>query len=218
MGLQQFEERLERLVEGTLAKPFRSSNLQPVEIGRKLTREMDLQRRVGVRGLIAPNLFTVTLAPADVDRFANFVDALSRELADAAREHAKVEGYSFLGPVDVMIYEGTRLKTGRFTVTAEVAEGPDGLPAELVLPDGRRVEIGGDPIVVGRLPECSVPLADQNVSRRHAEIRRVGDAVVVTDLGSTNGTRVNGVAVREQHLASGDEITVGSTTLVIEMS
>ena len=43
-----------------------------------------------------------------------------------------------------------------------------------------------------------------------------GDAVVVTDLGSTNGTRVNGVPVREQYLASGDEITVGSTTLVFE--
>ena len=89
MGLQQFEERLERLVEGTLAKPFRS-NLQPVEIGRRLTREMDLHRRVGVRGLIAPNAFVVTLAPADVERFANFIDALSRELSDAAREHAKI--------------------------------------------------------------------------------------------------------------------------------
>ena len=74
MGLQQFEDRLERLVEGTLAKPFRS-NLQPVEIGRRLTREMDLHRRVGVRGLIAPNSFSVTLAKADVDRFSNFLDA-----------------------------------------------------------------------------------------------------------------------------------------------
>src|ERR1700744_5416331 len=99
MGLQQFEERLERLVEGTLAKPFRS-NLQPVEIGRKLTREMDLHRRVGGHGLIAPNSFSVTLATADVDRFANFVDALSRELADAAREHARIEGYAFVGPVE----------------------------------------------------------------------------------------------------------------------
>lgn len=218
MGLQQFEERLERLVEGTLAKPFRS-NLQPVEIGRRLTREMDLHRRLGVRGLIAPNVFTVTLAPADVDRFANFVDALSRELADAAREHAKIEGYSFVGPVDVQIYEGTRLRTGRFTVTAEVREGMDGLPlAELVLPDGSRVELGAEPLVIGRLPECSVVLADPNVSRRHAEIRRVGDHVVLTDLGSTNGTRVNGTTVREEQLASGDEITVGSTTLVFEMS
>jgi catechol 2,3-dioxygenase-like lactoylglutathione lyase family enzyme len=218
MGLQQFEERLERLVEGTLAKPFRS-NLQPIEIGRRLTREMDLHRRVGVHGLIAPNVFSVTLAPADVDRFANFVDALSRELADAAREHAKLEGYSFVGPVDVQIYEGSRLRTGRFTVTAEVREGVDGLSVvEVVLPDGNRVELGSDPLTIGRLPECGIVLADPNVSRRHAEIRRSGTSVVVHDLGSTNGTRVNGERIGEQHLSSGDEITVGSTSLVIEMS
>ncbi len=218
MGLQRFEERLERLVEGTLAKPFRT-NLQPVEIGRRLTREMDLQRRVGVRGLIAPNVFMVTLAPADVDRFANYIDALSRELADAAREHARIEGYSFVGPVEVQIFEGTRLRAWRFTITAEVREG-DGEypPAELVLHDGTRVAIGPEPVVIGRLPECAVVLADPNVSRRHAEVRRVDDSVVVTDLGSTNGTRVNGIPVREQVLASGDEITVGSTTLVVEMS
>src|SRR5271170_3608493 len=133
MGLQKFEERLERLVEGTLAKPFKS-NLQPIEIGRKMTREMDLHRRVGVHGLIAPNVFSVTLSSADVDRFANFIDALSRELADAAREHAKVESYSFVGPVNVQIFEGTRLRAGRFAVTAEVVEGSEGLSvAELVL-------------------------------------------------------------------------------------
>jgi threonine dehydratase len=218
MGLQQFEERLERLVEGTLAKPFRS-NLQPIEIGRRLTREMDLHRRVGVHGLIAPNSFSVTLAPADVDRFANFVDALSRELADAAREHARSEGYAFVGPVDVQIYEGTRLRAGRFTIVAEMVEGPEDLPsAELVLPDGRRVAVGAESVVIGRLPECAVVLSDPNVSRRHAEVRHTGGTVVVTDLGSTNGTKVNGVTVREQQLTSGDEITVGSTTLVFELS
>jgi hypothetical protein len=218
MGLQQFEERLERLVEGTLAKPFRS-NLQPVEIGRRLTREMDLHRRVGVRGLIAPNAFAVTLSPADVGRFANFVDALSRELADAAREHARIEGYSFVGPVEVEIFEGSSLKAGRFTVTADVHESEDGgFLAELVLPDGRRVAVGSEALVIGRLPECDVVLPDSNVSRRHAELRRKGDGVFVTDLGSTNGTRVNGTPVREQLLASGDEVSVGSTKLVFEMS
>ena len=180
---------------------------------------MDLHRRVGVHGLIAPNSFSVTLAPADVDRFANFVDALSRELADAAREHARVEGYSFVGPVDVQMYEGTRLRAGRFTISADVVEGQEAVAfAELILPEGERVTVGADPVVMGRLPECTVVLGDPNVSRRHAEIRHVGDAVVVTDLGSTNGTKVNGIPVREQHLASGDEITVGSTTLVFELS
>jgi hypothetical protein len=218
MGLQQFEERLERLVEGTLAKPFRS-NLQPVEIGRRLTREMDLHRRVGVRGLIAPNAFVVTLAPADVERFSNFIDALSRELSDAAREHARTESYSFVGPVEVEIFEGTGLKAGRFTVVAEVREGADGgFLAELVLPDGRRVSIGSDPLVIGRLPECGVVLQDSNVSRRHAELRRIGEGVVLTDLGSTNGTRVNGTTIREQILTSGDEVSVGSTRLIFEMT
>jgi hypothetical protein len=218
MGLQQFEERLERLVEGTLAKPFRN-NLQPVEIGRRLTREMDLHRRVGVRGLIAPNSFVVTLAPADVDRFANFIDALSRELSDAAREHARLEGYSFVGPVEVEIFEGAKLKGGRFTVEAEVKEGADGgFLAELVMSDGTRVQIGTDPLVIGRLPDCGIVLNDTNVSRRHAELRRVGEVVVLTDLGSTNGTRVNGTAVREQTLTSGDEVSVGSTRLIFEMT
>jgi len=218
MGLQQFEERLERLVEGTLAKPFRS-NLQPVEIGRRLTREMDLHRRVGVRGLIAPNAFAVTLAPADVERFSNFIDALSRELSDAAREHAKNEGYLFVGPVEVEIFEGSTLKPGRFTVEAEVREDADGgFLAELVLTDGRRVQIGSEPLVIGRLPECGVVLADSNVSRRHAELRRSGDSVVLTDLGSTNGTRVNGAPVRERVLISGDEVSVGSTRLIFEMT
>ena len=169
MGLQKFEERLERLVEGTLAKPFKS-NLQPVEIGRRLTREMDLHRRVGVRGLIAPNFFTVTLAPADVDRFANFIDALSRELSDAAREHARIESYSFVGPVEVEIYEGSTLKAGRFTVVAEVRQNEDGgILAEVVLPDGRRVAIGSDPLVIGRLPECGVVL--QRLQREPAPRR-----------------------------------------------
>ncbi len=218
MGLQQFEERLERLVEGTLAKPFRS-NLQPVEIGRRLTREMDLHRRVGVRGLIAPNAFAVTLAPADVERFSNFIDALSRELSDAAREHAKNEGYLFVGPVEVEVFEGSTLKAGRFTVEAEVREDADGgFLAELVLTDGRRVQIGTEPLVIGRLPECGVVLADSNVSRRHAELRRAGDSVVLTDLGSTNGTRVNGAPVRERVLVSGDEVSVGSTRLIFEMT
>ena len=218
MGLQQFEERLERLVEGTLAKPFRS-NLQPVEIGRRLTREMDLHRRVGVRGLIAPNVFTVTLAPADVDRFANFIDALVPGAGRRRPGARQDRGLHLRRPGGGPHLRGHPAAGGPIQRDHRGPGGPRraGL-AELFLPDGGRVPLGGDPVVIGRLPECAVVLPDPNVSRRHAEIRRVGDAVVVTDLGSTNGTRVNGIPVREQHLASGDEITVGSTTLVFEQA
>jgi hypothetical protein len=179
---------------------------------------MDLHRRVGVHGLIAPNSFAVTLAKPDVERFANFLDALVRELAEAAREHARNEQYTFVGPIDVQILEGSRLRPGRFSVAAEVIEGPDGLiPAELVLPGGGRHQIGADPVVVGRLPDCDIVLNDPNVSRRHVEVVRVNETFVVRDLGSTNGTKLNGVPVRESYLTTGDNITVGSTTLVFEM-
>src|SRR5438874_12917942 len=99
MGLQQFERRLERLVEGAFAKAFRSG-LQPVEIGRRLTREMDLQRTVGVHGLIVPNHFRVAVSAGDHEHFSSFSDALMRELAEAVREHARDEGYYFVVPVE----------------------------------------------------------------------------------------------------------------------
>ncbi|MGH9065675.1 MAG: FhaA domain-containing protein [Acidimicrobiales bacterium] len=216
MVLQQFERRLERLVEGAFAKTYRKG-LQPVEVGRRLTREMDLRRTMGVRGMIAPNAFTVALSDADMERFETFADALARELAEAAREHARAEGYGFLGPVEVALEGDASLRAGMFLVAAEVVEAPGGAPvASLVLPDGQRLPIGDDPVVLGRLPSCNVVIEDPNASRRHAEIRRQDDAVVLVDLGSTNGTRVNGASVSRHQLVDGDTVTIGTTTLAFE--
>jgi hypothetical protein len=218
MGLQRFEQRLERMVEGAFSKALRGG-IQPVEIARRLTREMDLLRRVGVRGLIAPNVFVVTLSPSDADRFQSFADVLARELGDAAREHARSEGYVFVGPVEVEIRSDPSTRAGRYRVTAEVREGLDGLAAaSLILSDGSRIVLSNETVEIGRLPECTIALSDPNVSRRHAEIRRHGSDVVVADLQSTNGTRVNGVPVRERVLEDGDEITVGTTSIRFETS
>src|ERR1700730_16975234 len=158
MGLQRFEQRLERMVEGAFSKALRGG-IQPVEIGRRLTREMDLLRRVGVRGLIAPNAFVVTLSLADAERFQSFADVLARELGDAAREHARNEGYGFVGPVEVEIRSDPSTRTGRYRVTAEAREGADGLgAASLILSDGSRIVLGNETIEIGRLPECIIAL------------------------------------------------------------
>ncbi len=218
MGLQKFEGRLERLVDGTLSKAFRGE-LHPVEIGRRVTREMDLERRLGVHGLIAPNAFTVYLSTNDFDRFESFLEALVRELEEAAREHARTEDYVFVGPVTVTVMEDTRQRRGRFAVVSEVEEGPSGLPtASVVLADGSRVVLGPEPLTIGRLPESAVLVTDPNASRRHAEIRRMGNDVVLVDLNSTNGTRVNGATIRERKLADGDQIVIGTTVLRFETS
>jgi hypothetical protein len=218
MGLQQFERRLERLVEGVFAKAFRSG-VEPVEIGRRMRREMDQHRTIGVRGTIVPNHFTVALSPTDHENFQSFADSLTRDLADYTREHAREEHATFVGPVAVELVADTGLSAGQFLVSAAIAETKGGgTVGSLVLTDGRRVGLGEEPTAIGRAPDCEVVLTDPNVSRRHAEVRRQGLDYVVVDLGSTNGTRVNGLGVSERRLSDGDEISVGNTSLRFEAS
>jgi len=218
MGLRQFEQRLERLVEGVFAKTFRSG-LEPVEIGRRLTREMDLHRALGVNGMMAPNRFHVAVSPSDYQTFESYSQALIRELSEAIREHARDENYGFVGPVHVELKPDESLGAGEFLVASQMIEAPGGASVgSLLLPDGKRVPLGEDPVTLGRLPDCDVVLSDPNVSRRHAEVRRRGNDFIVVDLGSTNGTRVNGAGVRERRLSDGDEITVGGTRIRFEAS
>jgi pSer/pThr/pTyr-binding forkhead associated (FHA) protein len=88
----------------------------------------------------------------------------------------------------------------------------------VVLPTGQRVTLGEQVVRIGRLPDCGIQLADSNVSRHHAEIRPTGEGFAVVDLGSTNGTKVNGVRVGERLLRDADEITVGTTKLIFDAS
>jgi hypothetical protein len=218
MGLQQVERRLERLVEGVFSKAFRGG-LQPVELGRRLTREVDGGRTVSVRGTVAPNHAVITLSEIDAERFESFAEALVRELEDAMREHARDRSYRFIGPVKVELFQDPDFKKSEFTMVVEVRQGPGGMPAAaLVLGDGSRVAVGEDPVVIGRAPECDIELADATVSRRHAEVVRDGDAWFIRDLGSSNGTKLNGAGVIDQILNDGDEIRLGAVTLRFETS
>lgn len=219
MGIRGFERRLERLVEGAFARAFKSG-LRPVELGRRLVREMDDNRSVGVRGdTMAPNSFTVHLSVEDLEQFEGMQDSLVRELCDAAREHARDEGYSFMGPVQVQLEPDERLHTGAFEIVGRFVEGAGGTGAgSIVLPSGERFTLTESIITIGRHPDSNLVLADPNVSRNHAEIRPQGDRYAVVDLGSTNGTRVNGVRVDSQVLEDGDELTFGNTRMRFEAS
>jgi Protein of unknown function (DUF3662)/FHA domain len=217
MGLQGFERRLERLVEGTFAKAFRSG-LQPVEIARRMVRELDAHRTIGVRGTVAPNHVTVSLGEDDFEHFESFAETLTRELEDAAREHARDERYHFLGPVQVEIVVGERLRRGEFAVHAAIVEGLHGRAGSLVLADGRRLPLDEKTATIGRLSDCTVPIPDPQVSRRHAEVRAEAEGYVVHDLGSLNGTIVNGQPVSQRLLEDGDVISVGAATIRFEAS
>jgi hypothetical protein len=220
MGLQSFEHGLERMVEGVFSRGSKSS-IRPVELGRRLLREIDDHRSVDVKGRrIVPNSFIISLSPRDHAGFADIDDALNAELCETAREYARSEGYHFMGNVTVELAVDNEMKPGRFTVVGRMKESGGGAGVgSLVLPSGERVPLGAGSTTIGRLPDCTIPLADTNISRKHCEVRQSSKGYVVVDFGSTNGTKVNGLRIQGEHaLDDGDIISVGSTHLRFEAS
>jgi Protein of unknown function (DUF3662)/FHA domain len=242
--LQRFERRLEGMVEGAFARAFRSE-LQPVEVASAVQREMDDRAAIVAKGrTLVPNDFVVELAESDHDRLDVYAESLGVELANLARDYAKEQGYSFVGPVR-MRFEGVPdMTTGTFRIRSGVIRGStiEGgeirLPAsDLPRPGGRGfpghprllVSAPGAPgagdnqhtyelqtpvTLLGRGTDCDLRLVDPGVSRHHAELRVEPDQVVLVDLGSTNGTFVNGQPVRRVGLTDGTQVSLGRTTLV----
>ncbi len=211
------ERRLERFVTGTFAKTFRSG-VHPVEIGRRIVREIEGGVQVGIKGSVAPNHFSVLLSPDDFERFSTFQAALAQELADAAREHATEYRYHFVGSVTVELESHSKLGRGTFEVASAIVATQGFGPASLRLHDGERIPIAGMTASIGRMPDCTVQLADPKSSRYHAEVRHDGVGYVVVDLQSTNGTKLNGNAVAESKLSDGDLIQIGESVIRFEAS
>jgi hypothetical protein len=219
MSMQGLEGRLERMVEGVFRRSRNS--IRPIEVGRRLIREMDDHRSVDVKGQrIVPNDFTVLLSPTDHAGFADIEDALRTELVEAVREYAREEGYHFMGPVTVELRVDNELRGGRFGIASQLRQPEPGKrPGTIVMPSGDRIELTNDKNLIGRLADCVVMISDTNTSRHHAQIVRSGSGFVIADLGSTNGTSVNGERLTADHrLADGDIITVGSVSVRFEAS
>jgi hypothetical protein len=215
MALRNVESRLERFFERGLSRPFKGS-VQPVEIGQRLVREMDLGRRVSNKGLVAPNHIKIWLSTTDAKRFEGFQRALISELAETARQHAVNEGYNFVGPVNVEIFVDDSLAGGAIKLATAFVGGES--QPRVVMGDGISYPIGQRPLVVGRLSECDIVINSSNVSRRHAEFWRTSEGVAVRELGSTNGTFVNGHRIQAVSITPRDEVEIGGETLRIELA
>jgi hypothetical protein len=215
MVLKNVENGLERLFERTFSRPFRNA-LQPIEIGTRIVREVDLTRRLSGQGQISANVIRVWLGPADAQRFEGFQKALVTELEETVRQHAVSEGYSFVGPVKVEIFIDDDLKAGLVEVKSEFVGGES--QPRLIVSDGRSFPVGDVPLIIGRSPEVAVVVNDANVSRQHAEVWRTAEGVAVRDLQSTNGTFVNGHRISAVSLSPRDDVTVGALHFRIELA
>jgi len=224
-NLRDFERRLGGLVEGLFSKTFRSG-VQPVELAKRIVREMDGGKQVGVDEIWAPNRFRFRLAREDAGRFEQASAALAAELNRVTVETAAERNWGLVGAPDVDVDVDERLKQGDFLVEASLAQGEKPVEdsgerhgaatASLVVhEDGRdrTVPIRANTVTIGRLPDCDVVLKDRGASRRHAQIKGKDGIYTLTDLGSTNGTRLNGQPVQTRTLEDGDRITIGTTVL-----
>jgi hypothetical protein len=186
MVLKSVENRLERIFEKTFSRPFKSA-LQPIEIGTRIVREVDLTRRLSSQGLISANQIRVWLGPTDATRFEGFQKALVAELEETVRQHAVGEGYSFVGPVHVEIFIDDDLKAGDLEVKTEFVGGES--QPRLLVSDGRSCSVGEHSLVIGRSPDVDLVINDSNVSRRHAEVWRTSEGVTPSLVRHTSAWR-----------------------------
>ena len=247
--LRSIESKIEGLFEGVFGRAFRA-NVQPIELARKLVKEMDDHRNVSVSRVYVPNEYTIYLSLQDRKQFAGYEESLVGELQEYLAEHARRERYALLGAPVVLVTTDEDLAVGEFGIatrlvadeTSDEAPPPPEIPveqpaqtmiyrattppaADTPAPEpeqevvsltvaGRQHVITEPRVVLGRSREAGVRISDVNSSRRHAELRQEGAAYWIVDLGSMNGTIVNGKRVDRQRLRDGDRIAIGSTEIV----
>jgi len=235
--LSDFEDRVGGALEGVFAGVFRSP-VQPVELARALGKAMDDGRSVGVGKVYAPLSYTVALSEEDSEKFGDFKATLTGELATFLSDHARERGYHLAAAPRVSFTVHDDLRLGRFRVSAELAAtqrvAPE--PEFAEQPPGRFVDaerfddaegmatvtvgdlahdvvLTGDSVTIGRLATSGIRVEDANASREHAAFVRDGARWLIEDLGSTNGTTLNGEPVERAILHDGDVVEIGVSRL-----
>jgi hypothetical protein len=253
--LMRFERRLEAVVEGLFTRWSRD-RVHPVEIGRRVLREMETGAVAGLHGALLPNDYRIFLNPKDFAPYGSFAPALVSELADMLRDRAAELDARLAGPVRVGLEAREAIAPGAIYVEARLApadERPDvGAPgdapaaaaepraAPAVVPTDTRVYRREHPaaprlrvlagpagtagreflldrpvLTIGRRADQDIVLDDPSVSRTHARIHLAGADAAVEDLGSTNGTSVNGrpIGSGRATVLDRDRIQVGNALL-----
>ena len=236
--LTGLERLLERLLERPSARLF-GTRLQPIQIQRRIERAMERERRPGAERPRVPDRYDVHLQPDDLAGLGDAIDEVAADLADAALLFARSHGYTLAARPTVALIADSRVAGGdvrvapRFAVEeAAVAGAPIDATMIFEVPalrapsamlraigrdgDEREIRIDGTQLTIGRAADNGLAIDDSRISRHHARLRARHGMLILTDLDSTNGVRVNGVRVAEVALGVGDRIEIGDTVLVVD--
>jgi len=214
--LDNFEKGLERAVNGAFAKTFKSG-LQPVEITSALRRELDTNAAVVARDrILVPNKFTVRLSRPDFERMTRIGPTLIDELTQLVQKHATAQRYSFSGGISIKLAPDDQLSEGLFEISSVNVKGTVSWTPVLDI-DGRRHPLTKSRTIIGRGSEADITVEDSGTSRRHVEILWDGTRGQVNDLGSTNGSKLNGQPLTKAPLAPDSVIEIGRTRIVFRV-
>lgn len=221
-ALDRFEALMITLIEGPFTR-LGHTPLQPVELARSLAAAMESAGRPGPEGRIAPNVYSLALHPKDWAGFAPFRGGLETELARYVQQVAEERGLVLCGPPHVDIVADADSAERDVRVKAEFVPhaaaprdlGRAGLWRLDTLPPVRSQPLAPPRVSLGRALDNDVVLDNPRVSRYHAELRYAVDGWSVHDLGSTNGTYVNGTQVTECVLQAGDHLRMGDREFVL---
>jgi hypothetical protein len=214
--LDNFEKGLERAVNGAFAKTFKSG-LQPVEITSALKREIDTKAAVVSRDrVLVPNTFTVRMSPADYSRMSALGPTLVDELTDLVQKHAASQHFQFAGGISITLRADESLSEGMLQVDSANVKGDVAWTPVLEI-DGARHPILKGRTIIGRGSDADITVDDTGTSRKHVEVQWDGRRARVRDLGSTNGTQLDGQPVKESILEPDSVITIGRTRIVFRV-
>ncbi|MBC7442409.1 MAG: DUF3662 domain-containing protein [Ramlibacter sp.] len=214
--LDSFEKGLERAVNGAFAKTFKSG-LQPVEITSALRRELDTKAAVVSRDrILAPNRFTVRMSHADFQRMSGLGQTLIDELTGLVQQHGREQRYQFAGGVSISLSDDRGLSEGMVQIDSSTVKGSVAwIPVVEV--NGKRYPLTKSHTVIGRGSDADITVDDSGTSRRHVEILWDGSRAQVRDLGSTNGSQLNGSPVTQAILEPDSVVTIGRTRIIFRV-
>ncbi|HEV7567228.1 MAG TPA: DUF3662 and FHA domain-containing protein [Microbacteriaceae bacterium] len=214
--LDNFEKGLERAVNGAFAKTFRSG-LQPVELTSALRRELDTKAAIVTRDrILAPNRFILRMSSSDHERMLSMGPTLNDELIQFVQQHAAAQHYQFAGGISIELVEDPSMTVGLLQVDSENVKG--GVTWTPVLDvAGKRYPLVKANTVIGRGHDADITVDDTGISRKHVQIVWDGTRAQVEDLGSTNGSQLNGSPVQKAILEPDSVITIGRTRIVFRV-
>jgi len=217
MGLlDSFERGLERVVNGAFARTFKSG-LQPVEVAAALRRELDTRAAIVSRDrILVPNEFTVRVSPADHERLTALGEQLITELTELLQRHAIQQHYTFAGGIAITIVADETIAQGMVDVRSANVQGAVVWTPVLEI-NGARHQIRQARTVIGRGSEADITVDDSGISRRHVEILWDGKRAQANDLGSTNGSKLDGRALSQALLDPDSVIEIGRTRIVFRL-